>query len=197
MGAVSIRDRSELSQARAAILGPKHERFAVFVASGMSYRASAELAGFCRDYGYDLMQIPKVKERVESLIAAKAAEPDSVASRPWLEAQMTQVIVDAMYGIPAEAGPDGKLLAPATPKDRQLARLAIMDLCRIKGYIIERKQVDSRRLDLGKVSHAELSAMLDAQLGELAPGERAKIKAIARGRQHSDEVIELAPEAGD
>src|SRR6185436_12844453 len=107
MGGLLVSDRSELSQARAAILGPKHERFAVFVASGMSYRESAEMAGFCRDYGYDLMQSPKVRERVEVLIAAKTAEPASVASRPWAEAQMVQIVHDAMYGIPAQVDDDG------------------------------------------------------------------------------------------
>jgi len=36
--------------------------------------------------------------------------------------------------------------------------------------------------------------MLDAQLGELAPGERARIKAIACERQEVDHVVDQAPE---
>jgi hypothetical protein len=195
MGAVSITDRSSLSQARAAILGQKHERFAVYVASGMSYRESAELAGFCRDYGYDLMQIPKVRDRVESLIRAKSAEPESVASKPCLEAQTVQIIHDAMHGIPAEIDSDGRVIEPATPRDRHLARLAIQDLARLKGYIVERKQVDSRKIDLGKVSQSEMNELLEQTLAALSPAERSRIKELTSRRSVRErDVIDVAPE---
>jgi len=76
MASVAIPDRSELSQELAVLLPPRHELFAVHIASGLSYREAARRAGFHEDNGFRLMRMAFVRARVQELVR----EPSCVAS---------------------------------------------------------------------------------------------------------------------
>jgi hypothetical protein len=82
-----------------------------------------------------------------------------------------------MDDVPAQLDSGGKVLVQGTPRDRALARQALMDLARLKGYIIERKLTAAAKMSLG-----DLNAMLEGALVELAPGEKARMRALARGK---------------
>jgi len=53
-----------------------------------------------------------------------------------------------------------------------------MDLAKLKGYIVERKLTAAAKMSFG----GDLNTMLERLLVELAPGERTRIRALARGK---------------
>ena len=54
-------ERTELSQELDAVLPREHELFAIYVASGLSYRESARRAGFHEDNGFRLKKMPAIR----------------------------------------------------------------------------------------------------------------------------------------
>ena len=56
-----------------------------------------------------------------------------------------------------------------------------MNLSRLKGWIVERKQTVNARVSAGASASVELAAMLEDHLTNLPAAERAKIKRLAQG----------------
>jgi len=165
----AIPERTDLSQELAAFLPHQHELFAVQVASGLSYRESAKRAGFHPDSGWKIIKLPHVRARVDHLLEASKNDQvglSIIASRSWIESQIVMV-VKAM-----EAG--------GTSKDQRaeaIIRLAALrQLSQLKGLIIERKQVATATLDLGKLPRPELMKQIDGYLDQVSPGVRAEIE---------------------
>lgn len=83
-----------------------------------------------------------------------------------------------MRGRPAGLDP---AIEPVLPRNPQLAVTAIMALGRLKGWIVEKRQGINARLDLSKLSPADLRAMLTTHLDQLDPASRAQVESIAAG----------------
>lgn len=106
-------------------------------------------------------------------------------SKAWCERQLVIVIQGAMRG--RGAGPDCAV-QPVQPRNYAMAVQAVMALARLKGYIVERKQSIGAKIDLSKLSQAELSQYLSASLSELDPAARRQIEAITAG---DDDAIDV------
>jgi hypothetical protein len=172
VGEAAIPVPTKLRRTGVAILRQKHEAFAVLIASGASCRVAAKSAGFSKDYGWDLMQRPAVKDKVEALRHLKTtAEPEAIASREWVEAQFVLTLERiSRGGLNADAREDARLMLSG-----------LMQFAKFKGWIVDRKQVASAKLDFGKVSRADLDAMLGQHLRALDPGARSQLERLAAG----------------
>lgn len=142
------------------VLEERRLAFAAFVAAGMPYGKAAEKAGFRADYGWDLMQEPAVKARVIE-IASEPAE----RLRAGCEADLIMMRRRAAEGpLPADE---------IATMDLRLRLL--MAQAKLRGWIVDKREVRSASIDLGKVSieglHEQVAGMLDA----LEPGARAEI----------------------
>ena len=172
------------------------ELFCSHVAAGMSQRKAAVACGWTDVYGFKLMSDPLIKERVASLIAIKAAQPpDSIASKPWIETKLVQIIVGALNP-KAKMGytvVDGKRIMTKEPvkDDPGLARMALMDLARLKGYIVTKSEQKTEKLDLRLASTADLSVQLKNYLNLLKPGRAAEVLAITQG------IVDVDPDDDD
>jgi hypothetical protein len=93
---------------------------------------------------------------------------------------MVRIIKDAMEGVPANPDQDGGD-SKGVPPNRELAERALMNLSRLKGWIVERKQTLNARVSSGPGANVELAAMLEDHLVNLPAAERAKIKRLAQG----------------
>lgn len=153
-----------------SVLTPEHDLFAANVASGLSYRKSAKLAGFSPDHAFRILRIPEVRERIAEL----AAEPDEKL-RARVNAEFTILLNRVSSGEPMPKDYD---------PDRHLR--VLMGLARYKGWVIEKKQVDKRSLTASvKVGRAELEA-ITADLERLAPGATGQLERLGRPALSSD-----------
>lgn len=185
-------------------MNTQYELFCSHVASGMSYGRAAETCGFSAQYGKQLMAKPHIAAKVEQLRAIKAAQPpDSIASKAWIETQLVTIIRNALNPAPKEIE---EIVQPAKPDmgppqivtkkidrdpDPSLARLALMDLARLKGYLIDRKEIETRKIDLRLMDRTELSAQLTSYLQQLSPAQRERIQAIASGADLIEGSVEV------
>lgn len=85
-----------------------------------------------------------------------------------------------MSGLPPKDMGNGSVL-PAQPRNHQLALTGLMSLAKLKGYIVDRQQRMSARLDLNKLSSKELNDVLSAQVNALSPGARQQVEDILEG----------------
>lgn len=198
---------SELTQS----LSPEYEMFAVMVANGSTMREAASLAGFAEGYCTQLGQRPEVRARIEYLLDLQRKESEvfgGIASRAWIEAQLVIIARQAMMDRPAKLSDDGKTLDAGRPADMDLARRTLMDLAKLKGMVIERKQVANARISLdagGSVLEGQVSSYLDS----LDPGARREIlsrvqsiEARRKGKRRltapaADQVVTAVAPAGD
>lgn len=110
------------------------------------------------------------------------------ASKQWVESKMIQVVTMALRGRPANLHPGNP--QPRIERNPALAITALMSLARLKGYIIEKKQSLAGKVDLGKLAPADLRAVLEGSLDQLAPGERQRLLEIASGATIEPDPIE-------
>jgi hypothetical protein len=121
------------------------------------------------------MQRPAVREKVEALRHAKTTEPGLIASREWIEAQFVITLDRVSRGL--ETG-------DMDSNARENARLMIsglMQFAKFKGWIVDRKQLATAKLDLRNVPSADLHALFGEYLEALEPGEQERLRRIAAG----------------
>ncbi len=107
-------------------------------------------------------------------------------SKHWIENQIVIVIKMALHGRPAtnvSSNPQ-----PAILRNPSLALSALMNLAKLKGFIVEKRQSLAGKIDLNKLSPADLKATLAGALDQLTPGERAKIIEIAAGSEALESI---------
>lgn len=100
---------------------------------------------------------------------------------------MIIVVKMALHGRPASNTPSNP--QPRIDRNPTLAITALMSLSRLKGYIIEKKQSLAGKMDLSKLSPADLRTVLEGMSDQLAPGERQRFMDIASGA-----TIDLEPD---
>ncbi len=113
--------------------------------------------------------------------AALLVSPDGsyeYGSKAWAERNVISVIKIGMRGRAAGLDPT---VEPAIARNPQLVLQGVAMLARLKGWIVERKTSLQGRVDLSKLSPAELQSMLTGHLDQLDPASRAQIESIAAG----------------
>jgi hypothetical protein len=136
------------------------ELFAVGIANGLSYRKAAVRAGFHEDYGFDLMQFSDVKAKIAQLINEPS---DRIKVGIRLEMQLLR----------NRASADD--LTEDDRKNIELRLKLLMAHARMEGMIIEKRQVATATLDLGKLDAAAVRSHLGDMLQQLDPGAREEI----------------------
>jgi hypothetical protein len=159
-------ERAEVTQDLAVIVQSRHEQFAVLVASGLSYREAARRAGYNPDNSWRLMQTRAIRDRVAELVR----EPEERV-RAGIELELVMLRNRAANGD----------LTDADRADIELRLKLLLAHAKIRGWIVDKKQIAKATLQLGTVSRADLQGMLLDRLNQLAPGERARLEAIAAG----------------
>ena len=118
----------------------------------------------------------------------------SYGSKAWIERQLIVIAKAAMHGRPEKpiGGPTAASGASveAIPRNHPLALQALMALAKLKGYITEQRRSVSAKLDLTKLTPAELQAVLTGHLADLDPAARRQIESIAAGEYEADLVDE-------
>jgi hypothetical protein len=121
------------------------------------------------------MQRPAVREKVEALRHAKTIESGLIASCEWVEAQFVMTLDRISRGLE---------IGDMDSNARENARLMIsglMQFARFKGWIVDRKQVATAKLDLRNVPSADMHALFGEYLEALEPGEQERLRGIAAG----------------
>jgi hypothetical protein len=178
MGAIANPEFAELSRELAAVLPPEHELFAASVAAGMSYRESAKHAGFHEDNGFRLMQMPRIRARVEELVSV----PD--------ERIRARVNAEFLILLNRVSGADDKSYDP------DLHLRVLLALAKYKGWIVDKKQVAKLSASV-RLDRAELDAALEADLERLAPGATDRLARLGRAPSRSDLARIAVGEDGD
>ena len=142
------------------LMTEQRESMAALVASGLSYRKAAELVGYSADSGWYIMQEPRMQARVNAL----AADPIERV-RAGIDADICMIRRRLQIGdVDAE---ERATLA--------LRLKACMDHAKLRGWIVNRQQIDKRSVDLSLVGSAELQEHLSGVLDTLEPGARREI----------------------
>jgi hypothetical protein len=155
----------------------RHEAYATARAAGYSQTESAKRAGYPRtsapNAGHRLEKQDAIKGRVAELLAAGKQTDSYVASRPWIECQLVEIVRTAVH-------PDSRDLSNA---NRALETLAKM------GGHMDRREPNSE-MDLLSLGGDQVSRFLSARLAELPPVVRETVLS-----ELPAEVIELVTEA--
>src|ERR1700752_925609 len=157
-------------------LSPEQELFASFVATGASYRESARKASVHPVTGWKWMQLPAIRARVNELIEENKSEDlGGIASRAWIETHMIMIINRLESGTKHDASAD-VAIKPDWLEAWRLELLALMNLAKLKGLIVERKQMTRASIDLGRLGVNDLQGHLGEMLDSLEPGARQEIE---------------------
>jgi hypothetical protein len=165
MPSVPISERTELSQELAAVLSPQHELFAVYVASGLGYRESARRAGFHEDNGFRLMQMPRLRVRIEELVS----EP----------AERIRAGIDAEFLMLRNRAANEDLDAEGRANVELRLKL-VMAHARYRGWLVDRKQVSQVSARVS-VPRGDLEAAIRADIERLVPGAMKHVEAGVLG----------------
>jgi hypothetical protein len=167
MAALKLERKTRETQRTSEILPMAHELFASNVAGGMSCPRAAESAGFAKDYGVALAKTPRVAARIEELIALRRSQPrDEIVSKSWIEAQFVTIIRASMT---------------SQKPDYASAGLNLMRLAQLRGYVVNKSANVDAKLDITRLSAAQLGAVLEDYVSILTPGDRDQVRAIAAG----------------
>lgn len=164
----------------------QHELFCAHVADGMPAAHAAETCGFSSSYAPVLVK--RFETRIAQLRALKSEHPlDQIASKSWIETQLVTIARACLNPPDLEKDEvvNGKVetLSVAQKPDYGQARLALMDLARLKGYVERPSAPESsiRNLSFNMLGSSEASKLLEQALHGLAPSQVARVKAIASG----------------
>jgi hypothetical protein len=142
-------------------LTDQEQLFCALVASGISYRTAAEQAGWEKTYGWQKMNVPRIREHVQAL----AADPVERV-RNGIEADIMMIRRRL-----AEGDVDGEERATL-----DLRLKACMNHAKLRGWIVDRKQTQRVSVDLSAISQEDMSAHLAGALDALEPGARREIE---------------------
>lgn len=142
------------------ILSEQEESFAALVAAGFGYRAAALKAGWDKDYGWDKAQVPRIKARIAGLVL------DPV--------ERVRAGIDADLLMMRRRAAAGDMDAEERA-NMELRLKLLMSHAKLRGWIVDRKQIDKRSVDLSLVGSAELQEHLSGVLDTLEPGARREI----------------------
>ena len=135
---------------------------AALVAAGFGYRAAALKAGWDKDYGWDKAQVPRIKARIAGLVL------DPV--------ERVRAGIDADLLMMRRRAAAGDMDAEERA-NMELRLKLLMSHAKLRGWIVDRKQIDKRSVDLSLVGSAELQEHLSGVLDTLEPGARREIDA--------------------
>ncbi len=152
------------------------ETFCAELAIGTPASKAAINAGYTAAYATDLVDRPEIKARVQELVEARRTD-GGVVPRIWAELVLVQIVRDSLNGTEDVIAEDGTISAKGIKRNRSEARAALMDLARLRGWIVERKQVDTRSVT-ARLGSKDLSATLDAMQSALSPQARKRLDAI-------------------
>jgi hypothetical protein len=107
---------------------------------------------------------------IPDMMEKMAETADPAASQAWVEGKLIHIIETALNPEPQE----GKALKPQLG----LARMTLMDLSKLKGYIASKAERKKKPLDLRSASAAELRDLLQNYLNQLSPGRKQEIQAV-------------------
>ena len=144
----------------ANILTEQEEAFASLVAAGFPYSISAVKVGWVKDYGWDKAQSPKIKARIAGLVL------DPV--------ERVRAGIDADLLMMRRRAAAGDMDAEERA-NMELRLKLLMSHAKLRGWIVDRKQIDKRSVDLSLVGSAELQEHLSGVLDTLEPGARREI----------------------
>lgn len=155
------------------------EMFCAEVACGTAQGVAAKIAGFTSEYSTGLLRKEKIVARIKGMLAERSAS-SGVMSKTWAELQFIYIIRDAIRGIPDEIDiSTGVVVSPGLPKNRELAASALMNFCKLRGWIVDRKQSLAGKVDLNALTGTgQLEGLLDETLQTLSPEERTRIKEL-------------------
>lgn len=161
--ALAVEERSELSQDLANNLSPEHEVFASQVASGISYRNAAKIAGFAENHGFQIMQLPRIRARVAELLT----QPD----------QRVKAGINAELLMLRNRVADAEL-TDVERANVELRLKLLMAHAKIVGMIVERKAILQRTatIALDKLPPDQIKEHLSGLLDQLDPGARTDIQ---------------------
>lgn len=155
--------------------------FCAEVAEGKTYRDAGVSAGFSANYGDMLINSFGVREKVNELVQLIQRSSEGIVDKVWAELILLKVVKSGLEGEAALIEEDGTVLRPGVPPDRELVLAALNQLGKIKGWVVERKQIMNARLDYGKVSQDTLTGLLADQLGILSPEQQEQVRTLANG----------------
>lgn len=157
-----------------------YEVFCAELVLGSPATQAAVSAGFADSYAEWLVKRPEIIKRVGELVLERQRD-GGITSKLWAELQLVRIARDAIEGVPDKLRPDGTLAKGMEPNhDRAIT--AVNSICKLKGYIVDRKQTLSGRIDLGSASGQALPGMLDDALGELSPEQASRIRELTAPR---------------
>lgn len=96
-------------------------------------------------------------------------QPKVSVTPDWIEAVLVQIIEASMLG---------DINGKGDKRNLGLARAAAMDLAKLKGFIVERKQIAKATVRLDAMNRDQLRNHLATMLDELEPGARAELRRV-------------------
>lgn len=163
-------DRSSAGKELAGLISAEHEYYCLLRVEGYSQPQAAEMAGFSPTSAYGIEIMPRVQNRIKQLANERSAE--GPGNRSWVTGRLVEVASRLSGHAELSEGMRTQLSSAVT---------ALMSIARLRGYVVERKQIKTATIDLNKLSRSELSSVLDQHLGTLSPASRRRIQQITAG----------------
>jgi hypothetical protein len=105
-------------------------------------------------------------------------DQDGLAHRVWIESQLVTIVCKTMSETEAAFDLDGNETRPYRPPDLQLASTVLMNLAKLKGYIVDKSSRLSAKIDLTKVPSHQVREAFASKLNDLSPGARKQLEAL-------------------
>ena len=88
---------------------------------------------------------------------------------------------------------------PFRVPNHALALTALNSLAKLKGYVVDKSQKLSAKVDLTSMSPTQLRELFSQHLNDLSPGAQAKLKALLTTPDEDDEPVTYTaiPAAGN
>jgi|HubBroStandDraft_6_1064221.scaffolds.fasta_scaffold119768_2 hypothetical protein len=114
---------------------------------------------------------------------------NSLGSVTWVESTLIRIVECAMFSDTSQIA-DAPAADAAKRANLNLARLAVMDLAKVKGYIVERKLSARIAPSLATMTRDQLRTHLATMMDELEPGARAEMRRLLASQAGGSTVID-------